>query len=139
MVQFIVGEKGKGKSKYLLNLVEENLKTAQGNSIYIDDSNKYMYTLSREVRLINFKDYEIKNHYEALGFIAGCLALDHDIEYVYFDNFRRLTFAPFEELDKTVQRMEELSRICDVKFIASISGSKADFPESVQKYISVEL
>ena len=139
MVQFIVGEKGKGKSKYLLNLVEENLKTAQGNSIYIDDSNKYMYTLSRQVRLINFKDYEIKNHYEALGFIAGCLALDHDIEYVYFDNFRRLTFAPFEELEKTVLRMEELSRICDVKFIASISGSKADFPESVQKYISVEL
>ena len=139
MVQFIVGEKGKGKSKYLLNLVEENLKTAEGNSIYIDDSNKYMYTLSRKVRLINFKDYEIKNHYEALGFIAGCLALDHDIEYVYFDNFRRLTGATFEQLDQTVMRMEELSRICDVKFIAAISGTRADFPEAVQKYIAVEL
>ena len=139
MVQLIVGEKGKGKSKYLLNLVEENLKTAEGNSIYIDDSTKYMYTLSREVRLINFKDYEIKNRYEALGFIAGCLALDHDIQYVYFDNFRRLTGASFEEMDSTIKRMEELSEICDVTFIAAVSGSKSDFPEEVQKYISVEL
>jgi hypothetical protein len=139
MVQLIIGQKGKGKTKYLLDLVHENLKTATGNSVFIDNSQKHMYNLDRGVRLINFSDYNLKNKYEFVGFIAGVLSQDSDIEYVYFDNFKRLAGLTNEELETSVYRLEELSNSTNVTFIATVSATKDEIPEGIQKYITKEL
>lgn len=139
MVQLIIGEKGNGKTKYLLDLVNKNLETAEGNSVFIDNSTKHMYALDRKVRLINFSDYDLKNKYEFVGFIAGILSQDNDIEYVYFDNYKRLADVSNEELETSIYRLEELSKISGVKFIATVSAVKDEIPEAIREYIVAEL
>lgn len=139
MVQFIIGEKGKGKTKYLLDLVSKNLETAEGNSVFIDNSNKHMYSLDRKVRLVNFSDYILKNKYEFVGFVAGILSQDSDIQYVYFDNYLRLADIEPSELDTSVLRLNELSEAANVNFIATISADESEIPDSVKEYISVVL
>lgn len=60
MVQLIVGKKGKGKTKQLLDKVNAEVKTANGNIVYIDKSTKHMFELNNKVRLISATDYPLK-------------------------------------------------------------------------------
>ena len=71
MVQLIVGKKGKGKTKQLLDKVNAEVKTANGNIVYIDKSTKHMFELNNKVRLISATDYPLKNSDEFIGFICG--------------------------------------------------------------------
>ena len=62
MIQLIVGKKGKGKTKHLLAKVNDAIKGAKGNIVYLDKSSKHMYELNNKVRLINVKDYAWDRH-----------------------------------------------------------------------------
>lgn len=70
MVQLIVGKKGKGKTKQLLDKVNAEVKTANGNIVYIDKSTKHMFELNNKVRLISATDYPLKNSDEFIGLSA---------------------------------------------------------------------
>ncbi|MBR5247675.1 MAG: twitching motility protein PilT, partial [Lachnospiraceae bacterium] len=67
MVQLIVGNKGKGKTKQLLDKVNSEIKNVEGNIAYLDKSTKHMFELNNKVRLINVADYMIDNSDEFLG------------------------------------------------------------------------
>ena len=71
MVQLIVGRKGKGKTKQLLDKVNAEVKDIAGNVVYLDKSTKHMFELNNKIRLINVADYMITNSDEFLGFICG--------------------------------------------------------------------
>ena len=86
MVQLIVGKKGKGKTKQLLDKVNAEVKTANGNIVYIDKSTKHMFELNNKVRLISATDYPLKNSDEFIGFICGIVSQDHDLASVYLDS-----------------------------------------------------
>ena len=87
MIEIICGEKGKGKTKELLNKVNNSIATAAGNVVYLDKSQKHMYELNNKVRLINVMDYPITDCDEFLGFICGIISQDHDMEEMYLDSF----------------------------------------------------
>ena len=67
MVQIIAGEKGKGKTKQLLEKVNAAVMSANGNIVYLDKSQKHMYELSNKVRLVNVTDFPITNYSEFMG------------------------------------------------------------------------
>ena len=71
MIEIICGEKGKGKTKELLEKVNHTVSTVTGSVVYLDKSQKHMYELNNKVRLINVVDYPITNCDEFLGFICG--------------------------------------------------------------------
>ena len=91
MIEIICGEKGKGKTKELLEKVNSAITTASGNIVYLDKSQKHMYELNNKVRLINVKDYPVDTCEEFLGFLSGIISQDHDLEEMYLDSF--LTIA----------------------------------------------
>ncbi|MDO4189920.1 MAG: twitching motility protein PilT, partial [Lachnospiraceae bacterium] len=108
MVQLIVGEKGKGKTKHLLDKVNSAVKTASGNIVYLDKNSKHMYELKNAIRLIDTSEYPISNTDEFMGFICGIVSQDHDIEEMYLDSFRIVAFIDDDNniecvLDKLVK------------------------------------
>lgn len=130
MIEIICGEKGKGKTKVLLDKVNSSVATAAGNVVYLDKSQKHMYELNNKVRLINVIDYPVTNCDEFLGFICGIVSQDHDLEEMYLDSF--LTIASIDSDADIVKSMEKLDIISEkykVRFILSISKNKADLPE----------
>lgn len=139
MIQIIAGEKGKGKTKYLLEKVNESVKSATGNIVYLDKSQKHMYELSNKVRLINVADYVISNCDEFLGFLCGIISQDHDLEEMYLDSF--LTIAKLEEADITpaITKLESISGKFHVDFILSISKNEHDLPECTGGKVIVSL
>ena len=108
MVELIVGKKGKGKTKVLLDKVNGAVKDANGSIVYLDKSTKHMYELNNKVRLIDVSGFPVKNADEFVGFICGILSQDHDLEQVYLDSF--LTTAKLEGKDAT-ETLDQLSAI----------------------------
>ena len=135
MVELIVGKKGKGKTKVLLDKVNGAVKEANGSIVYLDKSTKHMYELNNKVRLIDVSGFPIKNADEFVGFICGILSQDHDLEQIYLDSF--LTTACIDDnLDYAVEKLSALSDKFGVDFVISASVDKENMPESVQKYVS---
>ena len=121
MIEIICGEKGKGKTKVLLDKVNSSVATAAGNVVYLDKSQKHMYELNNKVRLINVIDYPVTNCDEFLGFICGIVSQDHDLEEMYLDSF--LTIASIDSDADIVKSMEKLDIISEkykVRFILSV-------------------
>ena len=90
MVQLIVGNKGKGKTKQLLDKVNNEIKEISGNIVYLDKSTKHMYELNNKVRLIDVSQFMVENSGEFLGFVCGIISQDHDLQQMYFDSFLRI-------------------------------------------------
>lgn len=139
MVEIIAGEKGKGKTKYLLDKVNDSVKSASGNIVYLDKSQKHMYELSNKVRLINVTDFPVTNCDEFLGFICGIVSQDHDLQEMYLDSF--LTIANIEEgqLNHAIEKLDIISEKYNVKFVLSVSRNEADLPECAKAKIIVSL
>ena len=141
MVQLIVGQKGKGKTKIILDMVNKEIATASGNIVYLDKGNDHMYELNNKVRLINVKDYGVANADEFIGFIRGIVSQDHDLEHIYLDGFLKISCLEGAE-DRVEEILTKLDRISDAynfKIIASISIDEADLPESLKSKVVVSL
>ena len=140
MIQLIVGKKGKGKTKHLLAKVNDAIKGANGNIVYLDKSSKHMYELNNKVRLINVKDYGISNSDEFIGFVCGIISQDHDLEELYFDSF--LKSAGLEEggeMLPVLNRLDAVSEAYHVNITISISLDEQELPEEVKSKIIVSL
>lgn len=140
MIEIICGEKGKGKTKELLDKVNNSIATAAGNVVYLDKSQKHMYELNNKVRLINVMDYPITGCDEFLGFICGMISQDHDLEEMYLDSF--LTIASVEsdaDIVKAIEKLDVISEKFKVRFILSVSKNKVDLPECAKAKVIVSL
>lgn len=140
MIQLIVGNKGKGKTKHLLAKVNEAIKGANGNIVYLDKSSKHMYELNNKVRLINVKDYGIGNCDEFIGFVCGIISQDHDLEELYFDSFLKIAgLEDGQDLLPVFNRLESISETFHIKITISISVDEHELPEEVKSKIIVSL
>lgn len=139
MVQLIVGNKGKGKTKVLLDKVNSAIKSANGNMVYLDKSSKHMYELNNKVRLIDVTEYPVRNSDEFVGFVAGIISQDHDLEAMYLDGF--LTIAKLEGKDPTdtIHELEEISKAFNVDFVISMSIDEDKVDASLKDKVVVSL
>lgn len=142
MVEIIAGVKGKGKTKVLIEKVNDAVKVAKGDIVYIDKSNKHMYELSNRIRFIVAPEYGIDNTDMFIGFLSGILSQNYDIEVIYLESF--LTIAGLDETDDdavvaTVNKIKEISEKYEVDFVISASRDKDDMPSDIQGYVSVSL
>lgn len=139
MVQLIVGKKGKGKTKQLLDKVNSEVKNITGNIVYLDKSTKHMYELNNKVRLIDVSQFMIDNASEFIGFISGIISQDHDLQQMYFDSFLKISCLEEEDITDTVTKLEKISEAMKVDFILSVSKDESELPEAVKKYIIISL
>ena len=139
MVQLIVGKKGKGKTKQLLDKVNSEVKDISGSIVYLDKSTKHMYELNNKVRLIDVSRYMIENADEFLGFVCGIISQDHDLEQMYFDSFLKIAVLEGKDISAVIEKLDKMSDFFQVDFILSVSMDESEFPEAVKDKIIVSL
>ncbi|MGI6070612.1 MAG: twitching motility protein PilT [Blautia sp.] len=139
MVELIVGKKGKGKTKILLDRVNAAIKSANGNIVYLDKSTKHMYELNNKVRLIDVSNYPLKNSDEFIGFICGILSQDNDLEQIYLDSFLRIARLEEKDATDTLAQLDAISEKFDINVVVSISLDKEDIPAAFQDKVVVAL
>ncbi len=139
MVQLIVGTKGKGKTKQLLDKVNSEVKAVSGNIAYLDKSMAHMYELNNKVRMIDVSQFMIESAEEFIGFVSGIISQDHDLQQMYFDSFLKISCLVDKDITAAIEKLEKISEAQGVDFILSVSMDEEELPESVRKNIIVSL
>ena len=141
MVQFVVGNEGKGKTRYLLEQANAAIKEASGNVVYLDKSSSKMYELNNRIRLIDLSKYPLKSSDEFIGFICGIISQDHDLEKMFLDSFIKLSHLD-DDPDKTcdcIQQLKDISKKFSVDFVLSVSLDKEELSSDLYEDILISL
>lgn len=139
MIQIISGEKGKGKTKILIEKANTEVRVAKGSIVYLDKSNKHMYELSNKIRLENIRDYSIENQSEFIGFICGIVSGNHDLQSIYLDSFLKLAYINNNDLENVVTKLEKISKQFNVDFVLSVSLNEENLPDNLKQNVIVSL
>lgn len=136
MIQFLVGEKGQGKTKRLINMANESAKTTDGHLVYIEHDKRHMYDLHYDVRFVETGSFPLSNYREFIGFVCGILSQDSDIKEIYVDGYTKVVRdVDADNLIKLTRKLESLSAANSVDFIMTISYDIESFPEEIKQYI----
>ncbi|MCR5268352.1 MAG: twitching motility protein PilT [Lachnospiraceae bacterium] len=140
MIQLIVGGKGKGKTKHLLDKVNTAVKSANGNIVYLDKNSKHMYELKNKIRLINVSEYPLNSPDEFVGFICGIVSQDHDLEQMYLDSFLVMAgISGAQEAEPVLKKLEKISEQFDVYFVISMSVDESELSDEMKSKVIVSL
>ena len=133
MIKLITGPKGSGKTKQLIDMINENLNVVKGNIVCIEKGMQETHNINAAVRLIDVDEYKISNLDAFYGFFAGVLAGNYDIEQVYVDGLLKVIGKDLEALGVL---LEKIDAIAEDKMVAiTVSAPVEELPESVTKYL----
>ena len=136
MVQLIIGLKGSGKTKKLVDMVRDAVNEETGDVVCIEKERKLTFDIPYQARLIDAGTYDIGSYEFLKGLICGVHAGNYDITHFFIDNFYKLVNdkSP-SELERFLAWLEEFSEQEKISFVISISADPEKFGESVKKYI----
>lgn len=135
MVQLIVGVKGEGKTKKMLDHVHESMKSVNGNIVYLDKSSQNIHELDNRVRLINVSEYPLQNTDQFIGFICGICSQDYDLEEMYLDGFLKIAKLEGQDVTSALSQLNKISEQFKVNMVLSISLNKEDLPEFARSQV----
>ena len=140
MVRLIIGHKGSGKTKKIVELANDSLSKVDGSVVFISKTSELMMNLKYSIRLITMDDFEaITNVDEYIGFLYGVISQDHDLEYIFIDSILKYADINKQNLEDFLERLDRISKEHDVNFVVSISSDKEDLGGYVDKYDQVDL
>lgn len=139
MVQIIAGNKGKGKTKHLLDKANAAIKESKGSIVYLDKSSKHMYELNNKIRLINVQGYGLNDSSAFIGFICGIISQDHDLEIMFLDSFLKLACLEGEDILETIDKLEKIGEKYHVTFVLSVSMDAENLPDNAKKDVIISL
>lgn len=131
MVTLIVGKKGSGKTKKLIEHANEAVKTSNGNVVVIEKGLKLTYDISHQARLVDSDSYSIQGMDALAGFISGICAGNYDVTDIFVDSTLKIIGQDMENLKTFVSRMSKLSESADTNITLLVSAEKNDLPEGV--------
>ena len=139
MIELIVGGQGKGKTGKMLDKVNSEIKEASGNIVYLDKNAKHMYELNNKIRLVDVSEYDFTSCDEFYGFNCGIISQDHDLEQLYFDNFKRIACIEDGELEAVLDKFAALGEKRKIDLCISIAAEESAIPAKYKENIIVSL
>ena len=127
MITLILGRKGSGKTKKLMDLCNAAVEQSKGNVVFIEKDNTLTYDLSHKARLVAAEDYAIKGFDARYGYIAGMCAGNYDITDIFVDSVLKIGGSDLEALADFVEKLGHLN----TRVVMSVSADKSEIPERV--------
>lgn len=138
MIKLIVGTKGSGKTKTLIDMAKSAAETSKGNVVCVEKGDKLAREVPTSVRLINSDEYQVKGFANLYGFLAGILAGNYDITHLFVDGTFKI--GKVGEVEKDYEGLaalvEKLSKVqSDAEIIFTVSCDVADLPITMKDFI----
>ena len=127
MVKLLIGHKGTGKTKQMIDLANEQIENSKGSIIFINKNQRLMYDLKYRIRVICMEDFEhVTNSDEYIGFLYGIISSDHDIETIYIDSILKHADFALGDLPEFIDRLKDISKNYGMDFVVSLSAEKEE-------------
>lgn len=135
MISLIIGHKGTGKTKVLVEHVNDAVHVSSGNVVCVEKETKLTYDVNYRARLVATDVFSISGYDAFYGFLSGICAGDHDITDIFVDaTFRIANDRSGDALAAFLKKVDGLSKISDTKFTFTISTDLENLPESMFEY-----
>ena len=135
MLKLLIGKKGTGKTKVLIDSVNVAANEANGNVVFIsNDTGRNMYDIKSKVRMADTSEFEIDSWKEFLGFICGIISSNFDITNIYVDGVLKIVKDTFDGFEEFVTEVDALSKKFNVDVMISVSMDVNDAPDYLKKY-----
>lgn len=134
MVELLIGKKGTGKTKALIDKVNTALTVAKGNVVYIGSTDENILHINSKARMANTSEFDIKSYDEFLGFIFGIVSRDFDITNIFVDSiFKIIGTTDLDGFEEFLNRLENMSKKFQIDFVISVSIDAETAPDYIQK------
>jgi len=134
MVQFLAGLKGEGKTRVIINKANEDAKVTDGVVVFIDDDNRRLHDLHRDIRLVEAGKNTLDNYREFVGFIRGVLSQNSDIQHIYVDSFMNIvTKMDDDSLVKLKSKLDGISEEFHTHFTVAMHCEREKLPEEIKQ------
>jgi ABC-type cobalamin/Fe3+-siderophores transport system ATPase subunit len=133
MIKVICGKNGSGKTKKMIDMVNDVCKTSTGSVVCIEQGMQLTYDISYRCRLIAANEYNIKGYEEFYGFLAGVLAGNYDISEVFVDGILKIGNKDLLGLADLLKRVEALAE--NINVTITVSADENELPDEVKKYL----
>ena len=131
MVKLIIGNKGSGKTKKLIDLVNSTAADSKGNVVCVEKGDTLTFSISHKARLIDVNNYNISGYGEYYALLCGICSGNHDVTHVFGDATLRIGTRDYNELAYFLKRVDDLSKQNEAEFIFTVSCDESDLPASV--------
>ena len=135
MVALLIGKKGTGKTKALIEKVNNALTVAKGNVVFIsNDTNRNIFDVKSKARMADTSEFEIKSYDEFLGFISGIISRDFDITNIFVDGIFKIVGSDnLDGFESFLNRLETMSQKFEITFVISVSIDAETAPDYIKK------
>lgn len=133
MIHIIHGAKGTGKTKLIIEKANDSV--IDGVSVFITDTDKYIYNLKHDIRFVNATDYDIATELGLLGFIRGLIAGNTDIQHIYLDGAHRLCCKDIVDMKEFYDKLGKIVDKVDLDITITVSLDEKDIPDFIRKYM----
>ncbi len=134
MVTLIIGRKGSGKTKKLIQAVNEALNASNGNVICVEQGTQLRTDINYRARLISTNEYSVCGYDAYYGFLSGICAGDHDITDILCDATLRIGGRDYNELAEFLKKVESLSALTDKNFTFTVSADEDELPKEIFEF-----
>ena len=136
MITLILGKKGSGKTKRLIDMCNEAMAQSKGNVVFIEKDNTLTYNISHKVRLVAADEYAIRGFDSFYGLVAGMCAGNYDITDIFVDSTLKIG-GDMAGLLPFVQKLKALSDKDDANIVLSVSADPAEVPAEVADFATL--
>jgi len=135
MVELLIGKKGTGKTKVLIENVNNAASVANGNVVFVsNNTSKNMYDIKSAVRMYDTSEFNIDSWEEFLGFVCGIIAGNFDITNIFVDGTLKIVNHSMDGFETFLSSIEELGKKFNISFVLSVSIDKDEAPDYIKKY-----
>ena len=131
-----MGVKGSGKTKQLIELINNAAKDEPGNVVCIEANRNMTYDIHYHIRLIDAEEYKLDSYELMRGFISGLYAGNYDITHVFIDNLCKIVGLEIgSDIEAILNWLDTFGEKNNIKFTVSVSGEPSSATEGMQKYL----
>ena len=135
MLKLIIGVKGTGKTKQLIEMVNEALLTSKGDVVCVEKGDKLRFDVKYQCRLIDTESYGVFGAEALYGFVAGILASNHDVTDLYIDSALKICDNDTAAFDGFLEKLGGYAKTSDVNFVITSSLDVNEVSDTVKKYM----
>ena len=135
MIRVIMGKKGSGKTKQMIEMINNAVQTEHGNVVCIEKGNKLTFDLHYQIRLVEASQYDIASYTALKGFVSGLYAGNYDITHIFIDSLTKIVGGECDnETEKFLDWLNSFSEKNNIKFTVTISADASLATDGVKKY-----
>lgn len=134
MIKLITGKKGTGKTKILIDTINQSVETNKGCIVAIEKGYSLGRAISRKVRKCDTEEFNLNSYSDFYGFVAGLMAGNYDINEIYVDGIFKIAGREYEDFGTMLNKLASISKN-DVTITFTVSADNDELPTSVTKFL----